>query len=77
MKRTNIVLEEWQHQYLRDRALRERKSLSALIRDLIRAAAAPLGIRTGRDPVLSIIGIARGRGGARRHDEVLYRRRKR
>jgi hypothetical protein len=75
MKRTNIVLEEWQHQYLRDRAARERKSLSALIRDLIRVAAAPPRARTGRDPVLSIIGIAKGKGGARRHDEALYRRR--
>jgi hypothetical protein len=75
MKRTNIVLEEWQYQYLRDRAARERKSLSALIRDLIRAAAAPPGARAGRDPILSIIGLAPGRGGARRHDEVLYRRR--
>jgi len=75
MKRTNIVLEEWQHQYLRDRAARERKSLSALIRDLIRAAAAPPHGQGGRDPVLSIIGMASGRGGARRHDEALYRRR--
>ena len=75
MRRTNIVLEEWQHQYLRDRAAREKKSLSALIRDLIQAAAAPPRDRAGRDPVLSIIGIGRGRGRARRHDEVLYRRR--
>jgi len=73
MKRTNLVLEEWQYQYLRDRAARERKSQSAIVRDLIQAASAPPA-RAGRDAVLSIIGIGRGRGGARRHEEVLYRR---
>ena len=77
MKRTNIVLEEWQYQYLRDRAARERKSLSALIRDLVQISATPTRTRAGRDSVLSIIGIGPGRGSARRHDEILYRRRAR
>jgi hypothetical protein len=77
MKRTNIVLEEWQYQYLRDRAERERKSLSALIRDLVEGAATPPRTRAGRDSLLSIIGIGRGRGAGRHHDEVLYRRRAR
>ncbi len=77
MKRTNIVLEEWQYQYVRDRAAREQKSLSALIRDLVQVAATPPRTKAGRDSVLSIIGIGQGRGGGRRHDEVLYRRRAR
>lgn len=77
MKRTNIVLEQWQYDYLRDRAARERRSMSALVRDLVRVTAVPADTRPGRDPVLSIIGIGRGRGGARHHDEILYRRRPR
>ena len=77
MKRTNIVLEEWQYDYLRDRAARERKSLSAVIREFVRVAAVPTNTRSGRDPVLSIIGIGRGRTRARQHDDILYRRRSR
>ncbi len=77
MRRTNIVLEEWQYQYLRDRAARERKSLSALIRGLVQISITPPRARAGRDSISSIIGIGEGRGGARRHDEILYRRRAR
>jgi hypothetical protein len=77
MKRTNIVVEQWQYDYLRDRAAREKKSLSAVVRDLVRVAALPTGSRRGHDPVLSIIGIGRGLGSTRHHDDILYRRRPR
>ncbi len=76
MKRTNIVLEEAQHQYLKDRAEREGKSMSALIRELIEASICASEEDMKDDPILKIIGIGRGRGHrvARRHDEILYRK---
>ncbi|MCL6642247.1 MAG: hypothetical protein K6T71_02840 [Candidatus Bipolaricaulota bacterium] len=76
MKRTNIVLEEAQHQYLKDRAEREGKSMSALIRELIEASICASKEEIKDDPILKIIGIGQGRGHhvARRHDEILYRK---
>ena len=78
MKRTNIVLEEWQYQYLKDRARREEKSISSIIRELITWDAAPFMKGRKRNPIFDIVGLARGRGkgAARRHDEILYARKK-
>jgi plasmid stability protein len=75
MRRTNVVLEEWQYQYLKERAAREGKSLSALIRELIEAAVRPEG-NIKDDPIFEIVGMAEGTGRdiARRHDEILYRK---
>jgi predicted DNA-binding protein len=76
MKRTNLVLEEVQYQYLKDRAEHEGKSISALVRELIEAAICPSEDSFKNDPIFKIVGIARGkgRGAARHHDEILYRK---
>jgi len=47
MHRTQILLEEWQYETLRSRAEREGRSLSALIRELLRVSLAPAGSQTG------------------------------
>ena len=74
MKRTNIVLEEWQYQYLKDRAEREGKSISALIRELIEAAMRPVEKGLKDDPIFQIVGMFRGgrKDVAEKHDEYLY-----
>ncbi len=76
MKRTNIVLEEAQYQYLKDRAEREGKSMSALVRELIETSICASKEDMRSDSIFKIIGMGRGkgRGAARRHDEILYRR---
>ncbi|MFH1029296.1 MAG: hypothetical protein V1791_14955 [Pseudomonadota bacterium] len=72
--RTQISLEDWQYQVLLDVSHKTKKSLSALIRELIteRFAAKPEDI--SRDPVFEIVGL--GCSGhkktARNHDAVLY-----
>lgn len=78
MKRANIVLEEWQHQYLKDRAEREGQSISALIRELIEATMRPCKEDIKSDPIFQIVGMSRGKRGkqdiCQRHDEIIYRR---
>ncbi len=78
MKRTNIVLEEAQYQYLKDRAERERKSksISAIVRELIEAAMRPSQESIKDDSIFKIVGMAKGKGRdiARRNDEILYRK---
>jgi hypothetical protein len=78
MKRINIVLEEWQYKYLKDRANREEKSISSIIRELVTRVATSFGKGSKRDPIYDIVGLARGKGkgAARRHDEILYGRKK-
>ncbi|HED04154.1 MAG TPA: hypothetical protein ENI60_05245 [Candidatus Fraserbacteria bacterium] len=63
MRRTNIVLEEWQYEYLKERSQQEGVSMSALVRKLIR-----------QDPIFSIVGMFRGerKDVAERHDDYLY-----
>lgn len=41
MHRTQLLLEEWQYEALRARAEREGRSLSALIREILRTSLAP------------------------------------
>jgi hypothetical protein len=72
--RTQISLDDWQYQVLLEVSHKTKKSLSALIRELIteRFAAKPEDIN--RDPVFDIVGIG-GSGHkqtAREHDAVLY-----
>jgi hypothetical protein len=38
MKRTQIILEEWQHQWLTEEAKRQNLSMSALLRQLLTEA---------------------------------------
>lgn len=76
--RTQISLDDWQYQLLHDVSQRTKKSLSALIRELIteRFASKPADVST--DAAFQIIGI--GRSGhketAREHDSVLYGRKR-
>ena len=73
MHRTQIQLEERQYRYLKAKARRSGKSISALLRefvdDQIRAQE-----KRGNDPLLEIIGMAEGPADAtaRHHDDYLY-----
>lgn len=71
--RTQISLDDWQYQVLLDQSRKTRKSLSALIRELITEKFASTGVAEN-DPVYSIVAIgASGRKHtARDHDAVLY-----
>jgi len=72
--RTQISLDDWQYQTLLDLSRKTKKSLSALIREMISEKFAPKPGVTENDPVYSIVGI--GASGqkhtARDHDAVLY-----
>ena len=71
--RTQISLDDWQYQLLLDLSRKTRKSLSALIRELITEKFASTGVAEN-DPIYSIVGIG-GSGRkhtARDHDAVLY-----
>ncbi len=78
MKRTNIVLEEAQYQYLKGRAEREGKSMSALIRELIEAVMRPQPRSAKDDPIFGIVGMFKGKKSKRdicqQHDEIIYRK---
>ncbi len=73
MRQTNISLEEWQYNHVKELAEREGKSISQIIRELI------LELGEGeieKDPIFEIIGMGRGEGSgvAREHDKILYRK---
>jgi len=74
MRRTNIVLEEWQYEYLKEQSQQEGVSMSALVRNLIRAEATSNDRWIKQDPIFSIVGMFRGGGKnvAERHDDYLY-----
>ena len=72
--RTQISLDDWQYQVLLDLSRKTRKSLSALIREMITEKLAPKVGVAENDPIYSIVGIG-GSGlkhTARDHDAVLY-----
>ena len=72
--RTQISLDDWQYQLLLDLSRKTKKSLSALIRELITEKLAPKAGVAENDPIYSIVGIG-GSGlkhTARDHDAVLY-----
>ena len=72
--RTQISLEDWQYQLLLDLSRRRKKSLSALIREMIAEKFASKPAEPGSDPLFAIVGIG-GSGHkktAREHDSVLY-----
>jgi hypothetical protein len=71
--RIQISLDDWQYQLLLDLSSKSKKSLSALIRELITEKFAPKGVAEN-DPGYGIVGIgASGRKHtARDHDSVLY-----
>ena len=73
--RTQISLDDWQYQMLLDLSRKTRKSLSALIREMITEKFAPNeGVVAENDPLFSIVGIGGSghRHTAREHDAVLY-----
>ena len=72
--RTQISLDDWQYQLLLELSRKTKKSLSALIRELITEKLAPKAGVAENDPIYSIVGIG-GSGlkhTARDHDAVLY-----
>lgn len=72
--RTQISLDDWQYQVLLDLSRKTKRSLSALIREMITEKLAPKAGVAENDPIYSIVGIG-GSGlkhTARDHDAVLY-----
>jgi len=71
--RTQISLEDWQYQMLLDISKRTKKSLSAIIRDLI-SEKLTIKVNKKADSVAELIGIGSGDGSpiAREHDKYLY-----
>lgn len=61
MKRVQMILEEWQHEWLSEEAERQSTTMSALLRDLITAAIEQKQAATlADDPLWGIIGIGAG-----------------
>lgn len=56
MRRMQVLLEEWQYQTLRTMAEKQKKSLSAVLRQIIAVQAAQA---RDKDPLLEVAGIAR------------------
>ncbi len=72
--RTQISLEDWQYQTLRDISRRTRKSLSGVIRDLLTEKFTRQAGRKMTDPIQGIVAMGAGDGApaAREHDAFLY-----
>lgn len=61
MKRVQMILEEWQHNWLAEEAERQSTTMSGLLRDLITAAIEQRQAATlADDPLWGIIGIGAG-----------------
>jgi plasmid stability protein len=76
MRRTQIILEEWQYQTLRSRADQQGRSVSDLVREILRNALVPPPQKERRLSAIEGIGqdpSARGR----EHDRFLYGRKRR
>jgi hypothetical protein len=74
--RTQISLDDWQYQLLLEVSRKTKKSLSALIRELISEKLTAKPEEMERDTVFGIIGIG-GSGRkdtARNHDAFLYQK---
>jgi hypothetical protein len=77
MKRVQMILEDWQHDWLAESATRQQVSMSSLLRDLLTEAielrqAASLG----DDPLWGVIGLGEGPDdgvSSSNLDEFLYR----
>jgi len=72
--RTQILLENWQYDALRSLSERAGRSVSSLLRDWI---SRELESVSDAGDIEELSGIGRRRGSRVRHDQVLYRRRKR
>lgn len=73
--RTQISLDQWQYQVLLEASRKTRKSLSAMIRELITERFS-VKADASRDSLNDIVGLGASghRTTARKHDEVLYKR---
>jgi hypothetical protein len=61
MKRVQMILEDWQHEWLAEEAKREGVSMSALLRELLSQAIEARQSQTlNDDPLWGIIGLAEG-----------------
>ncbi len=61
MKRVQMILEDWQHEWLAQEAKREGVSMSALLRELLSQAIEARQSQTlSDDPLWGIIGLAQG-----------------
>jgi len=72
--RTQVSLEQWQYQRLVELSRRTKRSLSAIIRDLISEKFPAETVDKKGDPLTKVIGMAAGDGSpvARNHDRFLY-----
>jgi hypothetical protein len=75
--RTQISLEDWQYQILLEVSKRTKKSLSAIIRDLVSEKFSRQSVKIKGDPIWGIVGMGAGDGSsvAREHDKFLYGKR--
>ena len=61
MKRVQMILEDWQHEWLGDEAKRQGVSMSALLRELLSQAIEARQTQSlDEDPLWGIIGMAEG-----------------
>lgn len=77
MKRVQLILEEWQHEWLGEEAERAGTSMSALLRDLLTEAIERRQMESlATDPIWEIVGIAEGPAdgiNSENLDDFLYR----
>jgi plasmid stability protein len=71
MHRTQIILEDWQYQALRARAEQENRSISDLVRDILRHSLAQPPRQKGRLEEIEGVGEDAASYG-RAHDRFLY-----
>lgn len=71
MHRTQIIIEDWQYQALRARAEKENRSISDLVRDILRQALAQPPHSKGRLEEIEGVGEDSASYG-RAHDRFLY-----
>jgi hypothetical protein len=75
MHRSQILLEEWQYEFLRDISSREETSISQIVRELVSSWIESRRAETWEsDPFFDIIGMASGDGcpASLDHDHYLY-----
>lgn len=72
--RTQISLDDWQYQRLLEISRKTKKSLSAIIRELLSEKLLAQVVNKKKDPVSGLMGIGSGDGSpiARKHDKYLY-----
>ncbi|MFH0774947.1 MAG: hypothetical protein V2A53_05580 [bacterium] len=72
--RTQICLEKWQYQFLRETAKERRCSIANILRELVNEKVNQRITIKKTDPLFEIVGIGEGDGSsiARNHDDYLY-----